>query len=357
MALKKLGFRDGCIPEGDAKAADYEPHIKKLILCAINNYQCHVCTSGAFPEADIAVRWVREAWSKVCEEIGEQYELTDCVLSLIKGRTSHARATVQDKLCLHVINIYRFTKDTTKQAVKNNYLLYTHLMDNNRFHYKDIENITGFAQHQIIMSVIQEEWFRGKTDLGIFYESRFRPFSLELLALVITLLEFRISEWSDGSFTKGYLMRRNWKPKYDEHLVKVREWNNLSPEIVKKIRTKMYNCTHSHAVKDARLEHLQLMSLEASPWKHDDVRRRNWQGGRETQTAKWSRTRTRAADNCSHILVLLLYRSLNINLSAERALCTATEVWCHRYVRLQSLARDYLALYFWGLVYRSTTAT
>ncbi|GBE86981.1 hypothetical protein SCP_1002270 [Sparassis crispa] len=114
-------------------------------------------------------------------------------------------------------------------------------MDDNQFYYKDIENITGFAQHQIIMSVIQEEWFRGKTDLGIFYESHFRLFLLELLALVITLLEFCISEWSDGSFTKGVFDEKNWKPKYDEHLVKVQEWNNLSPEVVKKIRTKMYN--------------------------------------------------------------------------------------------------------------------
>lgn len=48
--------------------------------------------------------------------------------------------------------------------------------------------MVGFGQNKIIRTVIQEEWFRNKSDVGIIFEERFRPISLELLTLLITLV-------------------------------------------------------------------------------------------------------------------------------------------------------------------------
>ncbi|GBE88898.1 hypothetical protein SCP_1403060 [Sparassis crispa] len=112
-------------------------------------------------------------------------------------------------------------------------------MEENRFHYKDVENIIGFAQNKIITDVIQAEWFRSKTDVGVIFEDRFCPIPFELLALLMTLIEFCLDEYSNGTWTPAVFEEKHWKDKYEKHLVDVQEWSNLNPGVVAKIRKKI----------------------------------------------------------------------------------------------------------------------
>ena len=76
-------FRNGQVPIGEPKAADYDVEVSRLINRAIKRWEAQIMTIAAFPDQDAQLLWARECWSAVCKNVGKEYELTDRMVGLV----------------------------------------------------------------------------------------------------------------------------------------------------------------------------------------------------------------------------------------------------------------------------------
>jgi len=54
-------------------------------------------------------------------------------------------------------------------------------------------------------------------------------------------IEFCLNEWKTGMFVDDKLQESSLKKKFSDHLQSVVSWNELNPEVTKKIRQKIFN--------------------------------------------------------------------------------------------------------------------
>jgi len=54
-------------------------------------------------------------------------------------------------------------------------------------------------------------------------------------------IEFHIGEWSTGIFVKEVFNEKTIQESYEGHLKALQDWGADSPEIIKKIRTKLFD--------------------------------------------------------------------------------------------------------------------
>lgn len=241
---KKPRFRTNQPPQGGPKISHYETGVSKLILRAIRGFEVRIWTENPFPEADVQVRVAQEEWSKVCKDAQQLYELPDAILSLIRERASHARGALRDVVRPRIAEVYGFLDEATKRAIRKNRETYIFLTDDSegdpRFHYKDINQFVGFAENKLIGTIIKEAWFRTKKDVGVCFEASFCPISLVTIALILTVIECCLDEWADGTHCKIPFSEKLYRDKFDIHLKRINEWNQVNTVVIEKIRRRMY---------------------------------------------------------------------------------------------------------------------
>ncbi|KAI0357941.1 hypothetical protein OH77DRAFT_1422089 [Trametes cingulata] len=250
---KRLRYRNDQVPTGSAKAQDYEPHIRRLILQAIRDFESRVVTEDPFPTPELQTHWAIAAWSAVQsgQPADDQYELPDRVITLITDRTSRIRGALRDKIRPSIASAYGFIQDGTHDATRNNYLKYQRLMnvdpDTKRpdpiFHYRDVETQAGFARNPVIFQAIRDAWFPSNGQkLGTQFRSRFEPISLASLALIFTVIHYCIDQWADGAYNPELEFTEHaYGTTYKTYLSKLSEWESIDVSKVQKIRKKLHD--------------------------------------------------------------------------------------------------------------------
>ncbi|KAG6824730.1 hypothetical protein H0H92_005997, partial [Tricholoma furcatifolium] len=74
----------------------------------------------------------------------------------------------------------------------------------------------------------------------VIFEDIFNPISLHTLALVLTLVDFCISEWLTGKFDQGVFQERLVKNQYKVFLADLTEWHHMNPEVTTNRPSKLY---------------------------------------------------------------------------------------------------------------------
>ncbi|KAI0369261.1 hypothetical protein BV20DRAFT_946481 [Pilatotrama ljubarskyi] len=250
---KRLRYRNDQVPTGSAKAQDYDPHVRRLILQAIRDFESRVVTEDPFPTPELQTHWAIAAWSAVQsgQLEDDQYELPDRVITLITDRTSRIRGALRDKIRPFIASAYGFVQDGTNDATRNNYLKYQHLMNVDPdtkhpdpiFHYRDLETQAGFARNPVIFQAIRDAWFPSNGQkLGTQFRSRFEPISLASLALVFTVIHYCIDQWADGTYNSDLeFTEHTYGTVYKTYLSKLTEWESIDVNKVQKIRKKLHD--------------------------------------------------------------------------------------------------------------------
>ncbi|KAG6806502.1 hypothetical protein H0H92_011083, partial [Tricholoma furcatifolium] len=124
--------------------------------------------------------------------------------------------------------------------VKKNADTATALHKNKSFHYRKPASQEGFYENSIILSVLTATAFKDSGAPGVIFEEIFNPISLHTLALMLTLVDFCISEWLTGKFDQGVFREKLVKNQYNVFLADLTEWHHMNPEVTTNRRAKLY---------------------------------------------------------------------------------------------------------------------
>ncbi|KAH9847642.1 hypothetical protein C2E23DRAFT_741233 [Lenzites betulinus] len=254
-------YKQGQVPSGKPKCADYDPRVDKLIVHACHQYEVLLSTEEPFPEPGSPVTWAFRVWSDVCKSANVNYTLSDRIEKIIIGRSSHGRGGLRDKIRPLVAGTYGFLLDGTEQSKVANLARYNFLLDRDaeqpeaRFHYEDVETKRRFAHNRIITTVIKEQWFADMAGPGIKYAAQFSPIREVTLALIFTTIEYCLDQWATGHYDKNVTFSdKVYRAKYQRHLLHVHEWCKIDVNTTQDIRQRMYDRARraSGAMPEAR---------------------------------------------------------------------------------------------------------
>ncbi|KJA17559.1 hypothetical protein HYPSUDRAFT_57685 [Hypholoma sublateritium FD-334 SS-4] len=222
------------------KAADYTDVVHALIIRAAAKYKSLVATKGAFPDTATRNKWARLSWKNAGLAADESYPLLDSINLLLRNRGSQIRGHVITNIRPLLISHLGFNRSSAESIIAANIALVKALKTNTAFHYKDLLTLTGFCQGKVISEALNAVWFDEKKAHGIVFKSLFNPIPLETLALIMTVIDFALDEWSTGSRIKAVLWE---KEVVDRHWIfrkDLEEWNKLNEKVVLGLRKKLY---------------------------------------------------------------------------------------------------------------------
>ncbi|KAF9457578.1 hypothetical protein BDZ94DRAFT_1272833 [Collybia nuda] len=226
-----------------ANVKDYEEPVPTLLLKVIREYSASIWACHPFPSQQQQGGWANSMWYNVSRQDPEgAYVLTERMRKLITSRGSHARGYLKDKICPLVGPAYGFKTLTDKPAIiAKNLKIYTSLISNSSFHYKDPCSLSGYCGHSIILDAVRGIWFNNQAAPGLEFSSYFSPIRIVSLALILTAIEFCIQEFSTGRFVQAVFDEKDNKLRFEAHLQDLMEWAELKPDITDKILQKMHD--------------------------------------------------------------------------------------------------------------------
>ncbi|KAF8960928.1 hypothetical protein BDZ97DRAFT_1760386 [Flammula alnicola] len=234
-------FRSGAdVNPKKLKASDFEEVVRALILRAASEYESLVSTSDALPDTAKRFKWARQSWKNACLAAEEPYKITDGISSILQKRGSRIRGHALNQIRPLMVNVFGFKRGTDAKTVAWNRDLYTKLKTKAAFHYKNPETLSGYAQGKIISEILHAVWFEDTNSQGVTFKNLFDPIPLETLALIFTILDFCLDEWSDGTRVKAKLWGKDIKDRHEIFHKDLAEWAALNVEVVTAIRRKLY---------------------------------------------------------------------------------------------------------------------
>ncbi|KAM6488881.1 hypothetical protein JOM56_015658 [Amanita muscaria] len=233
-------FRNGKGPGKSLKASDYDEGVEKMLLNAMHEFACLIFTANAFPDDETQIKWARAVWKNACDKVDSHYELSHRMIRLITERDSWARGLLKDAAREHFKDYYKFKKGSAHETRQYNLNLRVVLLTDDAFHHKDPEAGTGFAESPVIADILETALFEDSSDYGVRFAKYFNPIPANLLALVFTIIEFLIDEYTTGEKVKTSFREKNNIERFEKHSKRLEEWMKLNKQVTTNIRTKLY---------------------------------------------------------------------------------------------------------------------
>ncbi|KAK0209857.1 hypothetical protein IW262DRAFT_1301911 [Armillaria fumosa] len=219
---------------------DYEGKAQQILHKVCKECEWHVYTLNGYPEVkdfqlgiSAECVWTQEQWSEVCEEVGEDYELMQ------------AMQTMTDMWSLVAV-MYGFVESNKRASIACNKKNHLMLAAHGAFTCKDPKTLHHHFENKIIPMVITEHFFGHRKASGIIWEKDFEVIKPETLALVVTILEHCIDEWSNDTYQSLKLNEDIQAACYNSHLKDINNWCSGNTTVTANIHhlwaTK--GCTH-----------------------------------------------------------------------------------------------------------------
>jgi hypothetical protein len=84
--MKSAPFIDGVIPSGRPAIKDYAPIVRRLLLDTAHSYEAWILSNDGFPDKELQYAWAREAWELACKDAGEEFKLSERMMTLVRSR-------------------------------------------------------------------------------------------------------------------------------------------------------------------------------------------------------------------------------------------------------------------------------
>ncbi|KAH9994603.1 hypothetical protein BJV77DRAFT_961322 [Russula vinacea] len=142
---------------------------------------CRLRGIDAFPNEVKQTQWAKALWQATCEEVGEHFECSTCMVRLLGAWL------LKDAACNN-FKVFKFKEGSSEEIRRYNQELRHTLLRDDAFHHKNQEDVTGFGEHRIIVTILQDALFEDNKSYGVKYKQYFNPISINLLALVFTMI-------------------------------------------------------------------------------------------------------------------------------------------------------------------------
>ncbi|KAJ6508169.1 hypothetical protein C8R45DRAFT_436900 [Mycena sanguinolenta] len=230
--------------KGKPKAADYEAVVQALLLRAMQEYAARIVAIYAFPDIGLQATWAKECFKTACQATNEHFKINARMIKLIGKRGSHVRSQIVTAVRNLFAKHYGFNRtSTSSSAIKSNRELSEKLNDGAAFHYKSVDDMTGYAGNAIFFDIRGAFLFKKKTALAAIFQSQFKPYPLPALALEFVCLDHCNSEWSTGRFVAAEFKEKDLLKKYTTHLADITTWAEINKTVVNNLRLKWYTRT------------------------------------------------------------------------------------------------------------------
>jgi hypothetical protein len=115
---------------------------------------------------------------------------------------------------------YDFNPSMAPDSISGNVTRAQKLLTNMAFIYREL-NVGGSPQHPYrhssIQTAINAIWFKDKDDDGITFYEHFSPIPIPALALILTVIECCINEWTSGTRKESLWDEERFKTVYRIH--------------------------------------------------------------------------------------------------------------------------------------------
>ncbi|KAF7372732.1 hypothetical protein MSAN_00478500 [Mycena sanguinolenta] len=230
--------------KGKPKAADYEAVVQALLLRAMQEYSLRIIILDTFPDIGTQATRAKECFKNVCRGTNEHFKIDARMIKLIGKRGSHIRSQIVTAVWNLFAKHYNFNRTSTSSvAIKFNRDLANKLNDGAAFHYKNVDDMTGYASNAIFSDIRGAFLFKNKSALAAIFPSQFKSYPLPALALEFLCLDHCISEWSTGRFVAAEFKEKDLSKKYRTHLNDITTWAEMNKAVVNNLHLKWYTRT------------------------------------------------------------------------------------------------------------------
>ncbi|KAK0462569.1 uncharacterized protein EV420DRAFT_1639791 [Desarmillaria tabescens] len=231
---------------------DYSGTAKSVIHEVLQRYENKIFTVDAYPDDTKQAEIVHSLWADVCENVGKEFELTAALQSMIKKQGARACGNVRDRIQPMVSPMYGFQVSDKKKIQQTNKNLYVMLSTGSAFSFKKPEEKFRQFENKIIFRAICVCWFKNQKAPRIRYSDDYDLIKPESLALVMTILENCIEEWSSGKYVPRPLDEDIQCPRYLAHLADVKKWCEDNMKVTENIRRRWHDCARSNSGAKAK---------------------------------------------------------------------------------------------------------
>ncbi|KAK0243627.1 hypothetical protein EDD85DRAFT_944958 [Armillaria nabsnona] len=147
---------------------------------------------------------------------------------------------------------YGFQVSNKKKIQQTNKNLYVMLSTGGAFSFKKPGEKFRQFENKIIFQAICVSWFKNQKVPGIRYSNDYYLIKPESLAVVKTILENCIKEWSSCKYVPRPLDEDVQCPRYLAHLADVKKWCKSNLKITETICRRWHDCTRSNSGAKAK---------------------------------------------------------------------------------------------------------
>ncbi|KAG1791926.1 uncharacterized protein HD556DRAFT_1240024, partial [Suillus plorans] len=90
---------------------------------------------------------------------------------------------------------------------------------------QDWETKCGIYKTELIQSAVNDMWFVNRSDEGVIHSRYFEPLPVEIIALILTAIEYCIDEWITRVKEDIKFSAATYSPVYQVHLTSLQRFN------------------------------------------------------------------------------------------------------------------------------------
>ncbi|KAF8833123.1 hypothetical protein BDN67DRAFT_860331, partial [Paxillus ammoniavirescens] len=232
--------------KGCVTAKDYKAAVQEILKIAIGLFHSCLTANNAYPDRISQVTWAKEAWVEACNECEAQINFNNEVIQLpliwcaggpcirITNRTWHLTGELKSKICLLVEVMYGFESSAEPAVKAQNRKLVEDLTEEFGFCYKSLGDpmgdvpCKGLYEHKIIRKAVNISFYKDKRAKGVVYSQYFQLFPVAGKALILTVIEACIDEWSSGEWCDIQFNEPIYKPIYHIHLAQLQKFGKYT---------------------------------------------------------------------------------------------------------------------------------
>ncbi|KAH9965692.1 hypothetical protein BGW80DRAFT_1462524 [Lactifluus volemus] len=193
----------------------FDEQQQRVSSIAEATYRCILSCKDAFPTPDQESNWTRSVWTMACMKTGTETTPPSNLAEQLSIVGPHFHVTVKEKIKPLVERYYGFETSKAPESLSRNIERARQLKIDASF-----SNDSGGLpyRHRIIQQAINVIWFNDRSSDGIIFSNLFDPIPYEVIALVLTVTECCIDEWSKGSWGQIPFTYESYKEVYYHHL-------------------------------------------------------------------------------------------------------------------------------------------
>jgi len=213
----------------------YPADVRKLLKRATDDMLASLMRDAPFADETDAINDARAAWDRTVEDDPDDPELTEFQAKSMLRNIAALRGRIKTAVRDRVKTFYHFDeeKDPEKRITENQKRAERLLKENSfHFHKHYPKKPAGPYYCELIPEMLLKVLFSCKTHLGVVHMNYFNPMPLATIAMMITTIQFCITQWKSGEQTNEDFKGGENRDIYEHHYNALVEWRARQREEV-----------------------------------------------------------------------------------------------------------------------------